>query len=156
MLQRIIIEPLIGINGLQLGKDMSDVVDIIGEPDERSSRQFPDESEDKTWEYSNIGLSLTFSSDDDWKLGVITVEAADAELSGHCFIGLEEKVFLDQIEEARITPTVLDDDFRELGSKDYKCDRLGLSFWIQDGKVSSITIFPKYDESGEVPLWPEE
>jgi len=30
----------------------------------------------------------------------------------------------------------------------------GLSFWIQDGFVESITLFPEYTEDGEGIVWP--
>ncbi len=47
------------------------------------------------------------------------------------------------------------DDFTELGSKDYWCEDLGLSFWIQDGTMTSIAIFPKYEDDGDTVIWPE-
>lgn len=106
------------------------------------------------WEYYEIGVQLTFCSDDNWLLGTITVESEDAELMGRHFIGMDENEFLKKTGDVGIE-TELEDDFTELGSKDYWCEALDLSFWIQDGKMTSIAIFPKYDESGEIPLWPK-
>jgi len=157
MIQQIIIKPLIGIEGLPLGIEMSDVIDILGEPDERSTREYEaDGSIDKIWEYCDIGLTLTFSSDDDWKLGNITVESPNAELKGCRLIGLDEDEFLQEFQQAKLGSIKLDDDFTELGSRDYVCNELELSFWIQDGKLDSITIFPQWDESGNIPLWPKD
>ena len=154
MIQHVKIKPLIGIDGLTLGIKMSDVLNILGEPDHRKFWDFEDGSCDKTWEYSKLGLELTFSSDDKWLLGNITVESENAELEGYQLIGLDEQEFLKRLQQTDIGPIQLDDDFVELGSRDYVCDRLSLSFWVNDGKLESITIFPEYDENGIVPLWP--
>ena len=157
MIHNLIIKPLIGIDGLSLGSKMTDVLKILGEPDNRTINRFgKDKSWDAGWDYLNHGLKLTFSSDDNWLLGSITTDSADAELAGYYFIGLDEKVFLKAVKAADIPPVILDDDFKELGSRNYSCDELGLSFWVQDGTVSNITIFPEYDESGNIPLWPTE
>ena len=156
MKQPIIIKPHKGIEGLPLGIERSEVIDILGKPEDRSKMGFPDGSYDEDWEYLQLHLQLTFSSDDNWLLGVITVESEKAELAGHHLIGLDEMAFLKTLRQANIGPAVLDDDFKDLGSKDYVCGKLGLSFWVQDGIVTSITIFPKYDKSGNVPLWPEK
>ena len=132
-----------GIEGLALGVSKSDVIDILGEPDYRSSEKFIDDHPDELWDYLKLELTLTFYSDHNGLLGNITVESSNAELAGYRLIGLDEKKFLVTPKQAGIEPTVLEDDFTELGSRDYVCDRLGLSFWVQDGKVDSITIFPE-------------
>lgn len=147
--------PHVGINGLSLGIEKSAALNILGEPDGRSFRTYEEDgSSEEMWEYSKIGMDLTFSSDDNWLLGSISVESKDADLIGECFIGMGENEFLKKTREVGID-IEMEDDFAELGSKDYRCDKLDLSFWIQDGKLTSISIFPKYDESGNIPLWPE-
>ena len=156
LIEHIVIKPHIGIEGLFLGTSMSEVLDILGKPEKRSFRRFKDISCSSYWNYLKLGLSLTFSSDDDWLLGTINIDSENAKLAGYRFVGLDEKGLLKTVKKAGITPTVLEDDFKELASKDYACDRMGLTFWVQDGKVDSITIFPKYDESGDIPLWPEK
>lgn len=110
---------------------------------------------DENWEYPELGLILSFLSDDDWLLGSITVESEEAELSGCVLIGMEEQIFLATAENAGIAPIELDDDFTELGCRDYVCDELDLSFWVSEGELVSITIFPQYDEAGEKPIWPK-
>jgi len=154
MISNFVIKPHVGLEGLILGTDRATVIEILGEPYERSVRTFErDKSSDELWEYLQIGLNLTFSSVDNWLLGAITVESAEAELEGLRLVGLSEEEFLTTSQRTGVD-LELEDDFTELGSKDYVCDRLGLSFWISDGEVSSITIFPKYDKTGNIPLWP--
>ena len=143
-----------GINGLSLGIEKPVALNILGEPDDRTYATHEDSSSEEKWEYSDIGVELTFYSEDNWLLGSIAVESEDAELIGQHFIGMDENEFLEKTREVGIE-VELEDDFKELGLKDYFSDELDLSFWIHDGKVSSITIFPKYDKSGEIPLWPK-
>jgi len=154
ILHKIIIKPLTGIEGLSLGISKSDVIKILGEPDHRSTENLIDDSPDELWDYFKLGLELSFYSDHNALLGNITIESPHAELAGYHLIGLDEKELLETLKKAGIEPIVLEDDFEELGSRYYVCDRLGLSFWVQDGKVDSITIFPEYDESNEIPMWP--
>ena len=154
MLQQIKILPLIGIDGLPLGVEMPDVVGAIGEPDTRSKEEFIDENPDEVWEFYELGFALTFFSDDNWLLGTICVETEDAELAGRCFIGLTEKEFLDNVKQTDIAPVELDDNFENLGSKNYVSEKKRLSFWVQDGKIVSITIFPEYEKSSDAFMWP--
>jgi len=141
--------PFVGIEGLPLGVSKSHVIGVLGNPTEVSKDEVPDV---EIWRYPNLGLDLTFSSDDDWLLGTITVESGDALLRGRRLIGLDEKELMIAVEEIEIMPTVLEDDFED--SCDYYCERFGLSFWVSDGVVTSITLFPEYDESGDIPVWP--
>lgn len=156
MLKDFIIRPFIGIGGLLLGSDRTLIFENLGEPDKRSTRTFKgDNSRGDSWDYHQIGINLTFSSVDNWLLGTITVESEEAEIEGLRLIGLPENDFLESLKRAGIEVR-LEDYFKDLGAKDYSCDRFGLLFWISDNKVTSITLFPKYDASGNNPLWPEQ
>ncbi|HPD48625.1 MAG TPA: hypothetical protein PLY61_17195 [Anaerohalosphaeraceae bacterium] len=149
------IKPFVGIGGLFLGMSKEDVRRAMGEPDDRSVQTHEgDNSRDETWEYSETGLDATFSSVDDWVLGSITVKSQIAELQGLRLVGMTEQDYLEKVRDAGMI-LQLEDDFRELGSRDYSCDAMGLSFWVHDGVLQSITIYPKYDESGDTPLWPK-
>ncbi len=67
-------------------------------------------------------------------------------------IGLHEKDFLKKALELGHGIPMIDDDWEEY--KDYEIDSLGLSFWVSDGIVENVAIFPKYNESGNMPIWP--
>lgn len=149
------LKPHQGVDDIKFGSSMGIVARSLGAPGNKNRREFKDESCDEVWEYPRLGLSLTFSSDDDWLLGTITVESEEADLEGCRLIGLEEQVFLLTARQAGIAPIELDDDFEELGSRDYVCRKLDISFWVSEGILTSITLFPKYDESGEIPIWPK-
>jgi hypothetical protein len=152
---KIRIIPHVGIDGLSLGIERDSVVNILGEPDKRHLTNYEGHgSDDECWGYPKIGIDLTFSGDDNWLLGTIDVQSKDAELAGKCFLGMDENEFLKNIKEAGIE-IELDDDFTELGSKNYTCVKLDLGFWIQDGELTAIAIFPKYEDDGDTVIWPE-
>lgn len=156
MIDKIVIKPLIGIDGLELGATKAEVLDVLGDPNKCSTKSYKqDKSSEEEWEYFQLGLELTFSSKDNFRLGTIGVISKNATIEGHHLIGLNEKQLLKTLDTIGIGPTLLEDDLTELNSRDYACDKHGLSFWVHDGVVNAIAIFPEYDESGNVSLWPK-
>jgi len=49
---------------------------------------------------------------------------------------------------------ILDEDFEENG-KCYVYTNKEITFWVSDGIVDSLTIFPEYNSTGEIPIWPK-
>ncbi len=101
------------------------------------------------WKYSN-GIELSFDSDDDFLLGSISCESKVATLNGLTVIGLTPNEL-----KLRFPEIKLDDEF-ELAIDEYKLSTLELSFWVQDGTVYCLTIYPEYNESGTEIIWPKE
>jgi len=90
-------------------------------------------------------------SEDNFRLGLITCYAPTYVVDGQSYAGLSEADFLKM---AKFDDLVQDEEFAEPDSKDYTVESKGLSFWIQDGFVESITLFPEYTEDGEGIVWP--
>lgn len=112
-----------------------------------------DDSLDMILEYHHIGVDLTFSADDEFLLGSITFFSKDFLLKGISLIGLPEAEFLRK--GTNIYPDLrLDDDFIDQNAKDYISISNGLTFWIQDGVVENISIFPDYEDDNDTPIWP--
>ena len=99
-------------------------------------------------------LDLTFSAEYKFKLSTITAHSPDSELFGFKLIGMEEETFLKIAGGLGYGVPEIGDDWEEY--KDYFLDSIGLSFWISDGIVENITIYPEYDESGNTIIWPSE
>lgn len=157
MIDKINILPLVGIEGLHLGSTKEMVLETLGDPDNRSVTEYKeDNSQNEDWIYSKPGLELTFFSDDIGLLGAVSVWSPDSILKGRRMIGIPEENLLKVLKQIGIIPTVLQDEFKEVNAKDYVCDKFGLSFWVHNGKVTTITIIPEYDEQGEEPIWPEQ
>ncbi|MBA6250988.1 outer membrane protein assembly factor BamE [Colwellia sp. MB3u-55] len=137
------IYPKVGIDNIQLGMNRRQVTDILGEPLEINT-----EKGDVEWVYTQ-NLELSFQREDLYLLGVITIGCKSARLYSKRIIGCNEG------ELTNIFPFLsLEDDFEEFG-KDYVSQEKELSVWVTDGNVTNVSIFPEYDSTGEIPIWPK-
>lgn len=149
------IKPLVGFKDIKFGLSKEQVIEALGEPHSEDTSNFEDGSSDVAMVYNELGVTLVFSSDDDFRLSSVTFYTSDATLFDEKFIGKSEEFLLENAESKGISDLTLDDDFEELEAKDYASEKLGLAFWVQQGVLDSITIFPEYDEQGEEIIWPK-
>lgn len=145
------IQPFIGFGQIKFGQSLEQVKSLLGEPTSSTKEKHEDGTDDITLLYGEQGVELSFMSEDDFKLGLITCYAPTYVVEGISYAGLSEEDFK---KTAKFTDLKQDDEFAEPDSKDYTVDSKGLSFWIQDGFVESITLFPEYTEDGEEIVWP--
>ncbi|MEH6535947.1 MAG: hypothetical protein V7719_06115 [Psychroserpens sp.] len=145
--------PYFGFDKIKLGLTLGQIELLLGKPSEKDRETYSDNSIDMIFKYHNLGVDLTFSSDDDFRLGTITFYSNGFSLKGKKLIGLKEKEFVTK-SNLIFSDIELDDDFKELNSKDYTSNSNGVSFWIDSGIVESISIFPDYQDDDETPIWP--
>ena len=150
-----IIKPLVGVDDLFLGLERESVSRKLGRPDRIEADDHVDGTHEETWEYQQLALELVFSSDDDYRLGRITVMSEKATLNGCRLIGLPEGDFVARAKSAGLD-VQLDDDFDGPKCRDYMCQRLNLSFWISEGVLENICVMPEFDKSGNNVMWPKE
>jgi hypothetical protein len=143
--------PFVGFGQIKFGMSLEQVKGFLGEPTENVREKHDDGTDDISWIYGELGAELSFMSEDDYRLGVISCYAPSFTLDGKAFNGMSEADFL---KEASFDDLTMDEDIPELNAKDYTIDSLGLSMWIQDGVVDSITIFPRHLDE-ETVEWPE-
>ena len=136
------IYPKIGIDGIRLGMNKTQVQEVLGKPS-----LIEKESQDEQWQYDE-GIELLFQKEDLNLLGTITITNIAAQLDSKTIIGINERELLNNFPYL-----TLEDDFEENG-KDYTCPEKELSVWVSDGAVSNVTLFPAYDKTGEIPVWP--
>lgn len=147
--------PHVGFELVKFGMTQEAVESKLGKPSEVYEEKIEGVQE-VVMDYQDIGVDLSFSSSDNFKLGTISFYERGVLVNDVEFIGMKEEDFLAAADEAGITDLMLEDDFDDLDSKDYYSDDLSISFWLVDGRVDSITVFPAYDpEDEETVLWPE-
>ena len=147
------IVPFVGFDRIKLGQTLGQTELLLGRPSEINKEIFPDDSLDMILEYHHIGVDLSFSTDDEFRLGTITFYSKDFLLKGIPLIGLEEEEFLRKGRNI-YSDLKLDDNFTDIYAKDYSANSNGLTFWVQDGVVNNITIFPNYEADNNTPIWP--
>jgi hypothetical protein len=148
--------PFVGIGKAILGSTEEDIKDAFGLPtiikEEFYGQEEVEENLCRIYVYENHKMDLTFSGEDEFKLSTITVYSSDATVFDVKLIGLEEETFLKIAARLGHGEPKIGDDW--IDYKDYDLDSIGLSFWISGGIVENIAIFPEYDESGNIIIWP--
>ena len=137
-----------GIGNIILGSTKEEIVNLLGEPDETSQDEWPDQTISDTWSYHELKMELSFYSDSNYCLTTITTTSDNVEFEGIKPIHLKEQQLVESFPSI-----VLDEDFEENG-KDYIYPEKEISFWVVDGVVDNLTVFPKYDKTGNIPIWP--
>ena len=145
------IQPFVGFGQIKFGMTIDQVKLLLGEPTSSTKDKHEDGTDDVSLLYGEQGVELSFMSEDDYNLGLITCYAPSYTVDGTSYTGLSEADFL---KNAKFDDLVQDEEFAEPDSKDYNAESKGLSFWVQDGFVESITLFPEYSEDGEEIIWP--
>ncbi len=140
------IKPRIGLGEILLGMTSTEVREILGKPE---TDVVDKELGAEILTYWDDSLDFDFDDDVDNLLSRITIRHRDAYLNSRKPIGISEGDFLKYFPKAK-----LEEDY-SWGEKDYYVEHLDLSFWICDGKVDNITIFPRFSEDGEIPIWPK-
>ncbi len=147
------IKPFVGFDDIKFGLTQRNVINAMGKDYKEEKEAFPDNSKQFTLFYDRLGCAFTFSSDFNYKLDSITFYATEFTIFELSIIGLPEIEFVEAVKE-KIKDLELEDHFIDLNSKDYVSESNGMSIWIQDDFVDSITIFPLYSEDGESIIWP--
>ncbi len=146
--------PHYGFGKVKFGLNQKECEAILGAPSDSYTEKI-DGTEEVVTDYENLGLDLSFSEADNYRLGTISVYAEDTILLDQEFIGLTEEELLELAPKAGIDDLELEDDFDDISSKDYYSDKYSLSFWVIEGEVDSITVFPAVDpEDLGSPKWP--
>lgn len=150
------ITPHKGVGNIKFGMLEKEVIAELGKPSERESSSFEeDDSESVNLEYESLGLQLNFSSEDNFRLGTITCTLEEHTLFGHSFIGQEEAFLNQESVKSSLIDLKLDDDLNEPGSTDFYSDKHGISLWIHEGIIMSLSMFPEYDTTGDSVIWPQ-
>jgi len=145
--------PHVGFDKVRFGQSEKQVTLLLGKPDDISRVSYTDNSVSIVLQYFDLGVELDFSSDHDFLLGAITFHSNEHVLNGVDLIGLNESGFIMRAKMI-FSDLKLDDDFKDIDSKDYISDLNGISFWLDNEIVESISIFPEYKDDDETPNWP--
>ncbi len=135
--------PKVGVDSIRLGMSQGEVQVKLGIPASKEST-----ADEEIWEFDN-GLELSFQAEDNFRLSSITVLAGSAVLDSKPIIGISESELESIFPEFR-----LDEDFKQDG-KSYYADELQIMAWVFDGEVFNLVVFPEYDETSELPVWPQ-
>jgi len=146
--------PYFGIAPFVLGMSRDLVRAAAGKPDSVETSSDDEGGAVETWFYQGGEIELEFEAVPDSKLESITAWSADTTINGVTIIGADLAELPRLAREADIHDLELSDDFAESGQC-FQSEQHGLMFWVAKDKVVNLTIFPRFDDSGQEPQWPE-
>ena len=146
--------PYFGIAPFVLGMSREIVRGAAGKPDSVETSEDDEGGAVETWFYQGGDIELEFEAVPDSKLESITAWSAEITVNGAALIGSELKDLSALARAADIHDLELTDDFADSGQC-WQSEQHGLMLWVAKGKVVNLTIFPRFDDSGEEPQWPE-
>jgi len=145
--------PFFGIPPFVLGMTRETVLAAAGRPESVETSDVTG-SVIESWFYQSGEIELEFDPEPDARLQSITIRSATATLNGVGIVGRPVEELPRLALQADIHDLVLTDEVEEFGQC-YESDQHGLMFWVVDGTVMNVTIFPRFDDAGETPQWPE-
>lgn len=135
------IELGVGIGDLKFGMSALQVIEILGEPDEKMKEEYSKEDPDffsEEWHYDEIELSVSFDMLDKLKLSTISVSSNEYLLDNKAIIGMKR----DQVERfmKEIGINSQWEEFKEidLNSDLISNEEKGLSLWFEKGKLKEV------------------
>ncbi|NRA72236.1 MAG: hypothetical protein HRU24_14550 [Gammaproteobacteria bacterium] len=129
--------PGVGIGSVKFGMKEDEVIEILGVPDETEELEHIEGENDWYRElyYSHEGISLSFNSEDDFRLGNISITGKGHTLLGQVVLGTDinqTKKLILQISSKQ--PVYEDCTWGKAESSELlNLDNLGLMFWFKSG-----------------------
>lgn len=152
------IKPGFGLGNLKFGMTRAEVKLMLGEPSFIDKYSHSDSTEDLTesWEYDDLGLSISFDEDENWRLIMISVSSDFYELNGVSLIGLREKALLAKLEAMNLGELDLE-DCSDLGSDEQKVieiEEKSINFWLIGDTLDEIQWSPFFIDDDTID-WPK-
>lgn len=147
--------PFTGFDKIKLGQNREQVEKLLGSPSEKFEEIYPDGSWAYIYSYPHFGVDCTFDSEEDFLLSSIAFFKSEFTYNKIEFIGLKERNLHLLAVKAGINDLKQEADFNLINSKDFFSESTGLSFWVTNGKVDSITVFPQYSKEHNSVIWPK-
>jgi hypothetical protein len=130
----IVIQPGVSFGSVRNNATMQDVINALGEPDERNERQL---------KYFNLGLLIDIKSNVVHIISCVGVDAKDSPFktfAGHTPDGIGIGSSKEDIVRAYGEPTAVESDPKTPDIEVLRYKSLGLFFMLRDGKVLGMAV----------------
>jgi len=155
------IEPGIGLGDLKFGMAQDEVKEIIGLPNEIEIYQYLPNTEEsefaENWHYEDLELSISFSSEDDWRMDTISINSNFYSLWTCIEIGQTMAQVEEKLKTLKIDNYICE-DWSNMESPDHKLFEFNehyFNLWFDNGKLSEIQWSPKFINEEDIE-WPYE
>lgn len=149
------IKPGYGLGNLKFGMTRAEVKLMLGEPSfvDEYSHSDSDSELTESWEYDDLGLSLSFDEEENWRLIMMSVTSKHYQLEGISLIGMKEKYLLQQLEKFDLGALDLEETGMD-GQKVIEIEEQSINFWLMDGELDEIQWSPLFVDDDTI-QWPK-
>lgn len=136
------IHPNKGVGKLQFGLSEEEVKQILGLPDETDTMTHDDGTTSMLLMYYDLGLHLSFDSDNDYNLTEIEIDSDEYKLDGKIQVGSTKDELLAYISSKGYADPYVEDVSTEdePGLELVALDEVGLNFWLEADEINSIQV----------------
>ncbi|MFT4778668.1 MAG: hypothetical protein ACI923_001200 [Flavobacteriales bacterium] len=146
-----------GLGQIKFGMERDDVTALLGKASRVDTYAYSAEGDEMTedWFYDDLGLSVSFDQEENWKLTTLSIESENFVLEGHKIIGMKEADLLSALKTLGfddLEDDLLADEFGEeqqLISSEEKC----VNFWLNGGTVNEVQWSPLFEDDDTI-KWP--
>lgn len=149
----LLIFPFRGVGPFALGSSREAVTLAVGRPALVETSEIAGAMLEE-WHFDQFHITLSFMAEDGWKLSGIGVHGSNATLNGVRFVSQPTADLQTLCMAAKIHDMRPDGDYGEFGTC-YFSESAGLMLWAVDDHVTKLDIFPRYDDLGNQPYWPD-
>ncbi|MCU4175569.1 hypothetical protein [Carboxylicivirga sp. N1Y90] len=147
--------PHIGFGNVKFGMEEHEVSSLIGDPDETEIQNYGDGGEANVLYYDDLGLSMSFDNEEQFKLVEISFENEAFVLHGTIKVGMLKEDFLKALENLEMgdydSEKMDDEGFENMEQLTFEKENVNV--WIEGDKVSTIQIGPEFVDD-ETIRWP--
>lgn len=143
----------IGIDKVKFGMERSEVLQILGEPNEKELFSYAEDEDDLTevWHYDDQELSLSFDEADHWRLIMIAASDDTFTFNNQHLIGKSYEQVLNVLKEMGIQ-NIEEEEVSEY-DKVIKVEDDSLNIWFDNNEASEIQWGPKWSDD-DTPIFP--
>lgn len=155
--------PGVGLGELIFGSTFQETRAILGDPDDIGRSEEEDEetgeiSISEMWTYGSLGVTAHFDEDDDFKLGMLSVNAPKYKLEGLSLFGKKEAdvlKLLKPLDYGKIDEedVIFEDDDEAPEGRLISFFDKEIEFWFADNKLNEIQWSPFWADD-ENRIWP--
>jgi hypothetical protein len=147
-----------GLGNLKFGMERTQVKLLLGTPsfiDKYSHSEDPNDLTE-SWEYDDLGLSLSFDKEEDWKLIMLSVTSNFYELEGIKIIGNSELKVMDTLKSLNFEDLTLEDcsEFDGENHNLIEIEDKSVNFWFKEGVLDEIQWTPFFIDDDTI-QWPK-
>nr|WP_319398686.1 hypothetical protein [uncultured Carboxylicivirga sp.] len=148
--------PFIGFGSIKFGMEEHEVSSNIGDPDETEVQNYGEGGKATVLYYDELGLSMSFDSEEDYRLVEISFENENFILHKVIKPGMSKEDFLAALENLDMGEYEVE-DIDEEGLEDmqqYIFEKENINIWFEEGTLTTIQIGPEFVDDDTI-KWPQ-